>query len=187
MIRNDDIVCMVGIPASGKSRYTDALKDTRDAESLCLDDYFYDSQGVYSWNPEADSMAWVRMLKKLEETIQKQAKVDPTPIVVDDIFLYLDRREQVIQMAMRHARPAVCVYLNTPLEVAIERNEARSPDRRIPEDVVRMMHKKMAYPTPTEGWRRIYRLDDKSLTLMWDRLTGKKSDKLEWAKKGTDK
>lgn len=187
MIRNDDIVCMVGIPASGKSRYTGDLKESRNAESICLDDYFYDSKGVYSWNPQLDLVAWKKLTGKLEEILVRQSKTDPAPIIVDDIFYYLDRRAEIIDMAMRHARPAVCVFLDTPLEVAVQRNAQRSDDRKIPEDVIRKMHKSMAYPAPSEGWRRIYKLDDMSLTLMWDRLTGKKSDKLGWAKKGTDK
>ena len=186
MIRPDDIICLVGPPGAGKSTLSKAFEEGLNAKTVSLDRHFYDSDGIYRWDEQRDKEAWKSLVHELETVLAFQARpnVAQTPIVIDDIFFYLPRREEIIKLAMRHARPPVALYLATPASECVRRNAARPEDRRIPKDVVKRMAKDIAYPTPSEGWRRIYQMvGDSNLTLMWDKLTDKKSDKLQWAER----
>jgi predicted kinase len=173
---NDNVYCTVGVQGSGKSFFAKKMKLEHKAVIINLDKHFY-KDGVYCWNPQIDNEAW----DKLIEELKNELRWPHTTIVVDDIFFFLDRRKQIINLCMEYGRPSVAVYFDTPVEECLNRNSNRSNDRKIPEDVIRIYHSKIAKPSPLEGWRSIKRFTpDGKLQDMWDKVKNKKSDKLQW-------
>jgi hypothetical protein len=82
-------------------------------------------------------------------------------------------RGQLIRQAMEFGYPTIAVY--------IDPREDMTFPAGVDEAKVLDSAKKIAKPTPTEGWTQIYRYTpDTGMVLVWDALTGKKSDKLSW-------
>lgn len=182
MWTQSDVICTIGVPAAGKSTFSKRMVSEHGAKVINLDEHFYDSQGVYRWNPDLDAVAWRKVVEELEDSLRQSDSL----VVVDDIFLYLPRRKEVIDLAMRYGKAPVAVYFETPLTDCLKRNARRTEDRRIPEDIVRKMYRDMAKPHPNEHWRRIYEyLPDRTTKLLWDRTKNSKSDKLGWAERDT--
>ncbi|MFD3700029.1 hypothetical protein ACFWUZ_28560 [Streptomyces sp. NPDC058646] len=50
------------------------------------------------------------------------------------------RCAHLLDLARRHRRPAVALRLTTDLETCLERNAVRSPDRRVPDQVLRWQY-----------------------------------------------
>jgi protein phosphatase len=78
--------------------------------------------------------------------------------VVDATNLEAWARGRLLAVARRHARPAVAIAFDTPLDECLARNAAR-PDRRLPEGAIRRQHRALPAALrdlPREGFAAIH-------------------------------
>lgn len=61
-------------------------------------------------------------------------------------------RQRVLAIAKDRGVPAVAVWVQAPLEAALERNQARRADHRVPEAALQNVYARMEPPTVSEGF-----------------------------------
>jgi predicted kinase len=64
-------------------------------------------------------------------------------------------RERVVAHALQCDVPAIAVWVNVPLEVALARNRERADDEQVPEAAVRSVFAMLERPTTEEGFARV--------------------------------
>lgn len=64
-------------------------------------------------------------------------------------------RQRVLGIAKDCGVPAVAVWVQAPLEAALERNHARRADHRVPEAALRSVYATLEPPTVSEGFVQI--------------------------------
>lgn len=57
-------------------------------------------------------------------------------------------RHECLQLARKHQAAYVQLYIRCPVEIALQRNESRSQDQRVPEAVIRCMARVFEVPDP---------------------------------------
>ncbi len=137
------------------------------------DHHLYLPDGTYHWTPDRVKAAWATAGSLFHQALSWPVKPDAIVLLMgvpaagkstwlseheDERVLYFDAtfalpqwREPWIASATEAGVPAEIVWLDTPLEVCIERNAARPADRRVPEDTMRAMHAKIMSSPPTEA------------------------------------
>jgi predicted kinase len=143
------------------------------------DSYLYNEEGKYEWSPERVVEAWDKARARLREvlpTARKLVLMVGLPCSGKSTWLtrhaeqgvaYFDAtlcgaraRAELVEVARSMGKPVEVVWLDTPLAVCLARNEARSPDRRVPEDKVEHMHNVLLHNLPRrrEGFMWVTRV-----------------------------
>lgn len=134
-------------------------------------DSFLYEKGEYRWSPSRVKTAWVDAGSLFRQALSWSIKPDSVVLMVgapasgkstwlaenaDERVLYFDatfdlpwKRKKWLDIAAAANVPAVIVWLDTPLEVCIERNARRPDERRVPDEVVRAMHSKIMSSPPS--------------------------------------
>ncbi|BDC49636.1 hypothetical protein F183_A19520 [Bryobacterales bacterium F-183] len=138
------LVIAVGLPGSGKSTYfaqIGANPVSTDAIRLQLADDATD-QTIHS-----AVFATVRYLAMQRVLLHR-------PITyIDATNLTVANRKQFFDWATEWGCAIEALYFDTPLEVCLARNAARS--RVVPEDAILRMSQILVPPTEAEGFRRV--------------------------------
>ena len=144
------------------------------------DHHLMTPKGEYYWTPERVKAAWTTSMRQLEETLQQRGDVTSVVLMVgipgagkstwlmknkkpgvvyfDATFTNQKARSPIIRIAQKYGVPVDVVVMDTSLKEALRRNSTRTPDRRIPEDVLMRMHQALTsggMPTTAEGIRTI--------------------------------
>ena len=123
---------MVGIPASGKSTYLDKYRDkniviSRDKIRLSLlkegDDYFSNEKEVFN--------EFVKQIQEALDTVPQGIDVYADATHIN----YLSRRKLLSRLRLKNV-DVKCIYIKTPIEVALERNKKREGLERTPDNVI---------------------------------------------------
>jgi predicted kinase len=136
------------------------------------DAYLYTEDGKYHWTSDRVKAAWDRSREAFAGHLawgnpSKVVLLMGVPAAGKSTWLaeheragvlYFDatldlpwKREPWIKQATEAGVPVEIVWLDTPLEVCIERNATRSEDRRVPVEVLRAMHDKILSAPPSEA------------------------------------
>lgn len=147
------ILCiMVGIPGSGKTTYAKKLVESMEASVLISSDDIRAELGDVndmSKNKEVFAIMNQRVKDKLNNGYF---------VCYDATSLTKEVRKNLIDEMKLHCQSFVAVFINTPLEIALERNKSR--DRVVPEDVIKDMFKKLQPPVIDEGFVSCRYLDE---------------------------
>ena len=140
------------------------------------DSYLLDSDGKYIWSPKNVKNAWAAAQEKWKEFSSKEefevlALVIGPPGSGKTTFLskfenpkwiYFDatnvapkRRKHLLSLVKSSKLQKVAIVIDTPAEVCIKRNEERTPDRKVPADVMKRMLDNLKMPDKSEGFDKI--------------------------------
>ena len=148
------LIMMVGIPGSGKSTWINENKDKYDAVisrdrirfSLLKEgeDYFAREDDVFKL------FIW-------EINMSLFNRRNGGTVFADATHLNKKARAKVLNAITKHIQPdeIECVWLDTELDTAIERNEQREGRARVPRGVIRRMYFSMEEPRLEEGFNKI--------------------------------
>ena len=139
----------VGIPGSGKTTWA-RRKSSEGMVHIALDRIRAE---VYGRTPlhldtRLESEVWAIAYKRCEESLEQGKS-----IIIDSMALTRDfRRSMMRRIEGSCARTVrwIAVFLDTPLEIALERN--RSRDKRVLANVIREMEKHLQTPDKDEGF-----------------------------------
>jgi len=135
--------------------------------------------GRYHWTVDRVRAAWVRSMAELEGALAAggvsrvvltvgipasgkstwlSRNAEPGVVYFDATFKDARARHPIIDATRRHGVPAEAVVMATPLREALRRNNTRTPDRRVPEEVLVRQFRDLTgggMPTRAEGLTRI--------------------------------
>lgn len=85
------------------------------------------------------------------------AKEHDDEAVLDACHASAKTRRELARRIRAAGKQAIAVWMNTPLEVAIRRNNRRDPPRRVPSETIRRQHRELEKrpPRPVEGWGEV--------------------------------
>lgn len=137
---------MCGLPGSGKSTFAAALESV---PCVCLDNLreeFYGNasiqgDGAFIFNAGIERVKSV--LRNYDACIYDATNVDK-------------RARQNVMSKLPIIDRFICVWLDTPLDECLKRNEERK--RHVPQEVIKRMAAKFEIPTKEEGFISIWHL-----------------------------
>jgi protein phosphatase len=150
----DALVLLVGVAGSGKTTF--AARHFAPTEVLASDDL----RAYVSGDP-ADQSATAEAFRLLHAALAERLASGKLT-VVDATNTQPWARRQLLALARRAGRPSVAIVLDLPLEVSLERNDAR-PGRRVPPAVVRRQQRALRRGLPAlarEGHAQVVILGD---------------------------
>jgi predicted kinase len=166
---------MVGIPASGKTTWIEGNLPTS-VVRIRLDrirrrTYGYD---LFQLEASKEEKVWSRADLLLSKAIRAGHDV-----VVDSMALTNEWRQRILRVADEASRTPlekVAIFLDTPVDLALSRNQNR--EKHVPDDAVREMKGHVRRPSKEEGFSKIVIVrPDKILSrASRERLTGKQSE-----------
>lgn len=141
--KNQELVILVGCPASGKSTFRKT---------------YFEPHGYIAVN--RDTLGTVdKCLKVCKEQLSNGKSV-----VVDNTNPKVEVRKSFIQLAQKQGIPCRCFVMNTPLELAkhlnyVRQNQTDGEVRRIPEVGYNVYKSGYSEPTKEEGFCEIVQID----------------------------
>ena len=135
---------MVGLPGSGKSAYAKKMLKGIIVSSDDIRECLYGMAEIQS-DPNR-VFAFVN-------SITKDCLKDNRDVIYDATSLNEKTRANIIDQFSDVADEIIAIYMDTPLETCIMRNNAR--DRIVPENRIRDMAKSLTQPTVAEGFSEI--------------------------------
>jgi predicted kinase len=133
-----EIVVLVGIPGSGKT--TLALNSYPNHKRINLDT-------LHTRNKEDEEIS--------------NALANGRDLIIDNTNTSIKSRSKYVQMAKLFGVSVKAVFLQCPLELALERNAHREGKGRVPDSAVRFYYKVLQPPKLDEGFDRIDVVDIK--------------------------
>ena len=140
---------MVGPPGSGKSSYI--RKNLPEALRISLDDL----RLMLSGRPF--DLRYERMVSVLGDTLMRETlsrlKEWRRDCVYDATNVSRERRSPTLALAREYSLPAVAVFTDTPMEVALARNRRRR--RKVPAEVIERFYRLLEPPSIDEGFEEV--------------------------------
>jgi predicted kinase len=141
-----NLMVMIGIPGSGKSTWVS--KNQNKAVIISPDQYLLEHHN-YEWSIERVSDAWADSYQRYAQLLKAEKDV-----IWDATFTRMIDRSAVLNIAIGFGYHCTAVYLDTSLEVCLDRNEHRNR-RPVPPNTILHMSKGIQLPTKEEGFHAI--------------------------------
>lgn len=140
---------LVGLPGSGKTTYArkvlgHAIRVSLDDLRLMLHGRTFDAR----YEPAVAVVGHAAL-----SAVLANAGVWGTDVVFDATNLTREWRRRSLQLAASHGVPAVAVYLECPLDVAMARNRRRK--RPVPDEVMARFYSQLEPPGESEGFAEV--------------------------------
>lgn len=140
------------------------------------DNLLLDENGKYVWSVDRVKKAWDYALDEWKKAAEKEdvesfiimcgmpgagkstylsKNYSEKSVYFDATSVAPKRRKHLLQLIKKSKAKKICVYLNTPFNVCIERNNTRTDDRKVPMDVMKRMNDNLKTPDKSEGFDQI--------------------------------
>jgi predicted kinase len=149
------ITVLCGLSCSGKSTWV--RKNGWSYVVLCPDEFRRILHG-HDFYGAAEEFVW-GSVKTAARVLAGPQKRD---ILIDATAITVGQRGQWVRIAKEIGVPIICFVFDVPLEVCLERNQARK--RKVPDDVLNRQADLFEFPTEDEGFASVRKVEseDKS-------------------------
>lgn len=147
MQKKNTLFVMCGLPASGKSTLAEDLAQALDCVVVSTDKMravLYGDESIQGNGKDVFNLAY-------EQAELWGLRGDS--VIFDATQVTKKARKQTLDRLSKFFDKCVCVFMNTPTSVCMERNEARV--RIVPRSVMRRMALQLQEPTLEEGFDQI--------------------------------
>ncbi|HWP85277.1 MAG TPA: ATP-binding protein [Terriglobia bacterium] len=138
------LILAIGLPGSGKSTYF-RRRGIQPLSSDTLRGWLLDD--------ETDQSQQGVVFSTLRSLLELRLRLGRRKTYVDATNLTRKERRPYAQLAAKHGCELRAIYFDVPLAVCKRRNRRRK--RRVPEEVMERMARRLAPPTREEGFARI--------------------------------
>ena len=154
------MIIMRGLPCAGKTHTALTICDYADDHCTVVrvsaDEYFYDEDGVYHFDPGKLPQAHGECFRKAVSWATNPLLPNRSRlIVVDNINISAWEISPYMALAQAYAIPAYIITVDCGLEDRMKRNAARSPDRRVPEVILANMAMRMFEEKLPPFWENV--------------------------------
>jgi predicted kinase len=151
----------IGPPASGKTTAFRARQSPgMVVHRISPDDELYDEDGKYRFTRERSAQAWAKSYQRLG-SILRSPQYDRL-VQWDSTMGTVISRSAILNISLGDDEErdveVIALVLDTPIEVCFARNQARSEDRRVPDDFISGYFARHEPPTFKEGFTQIIRV-----------------------------
>jgi predicted kinase len=149
------VIIGMGIPGSGKTTFLKELSRERGCEYISSDDIRTELSGETSDMTKGDSV-WLEIKKRGLIALEEGRDV-----IIDAVFSNPQIRQEILGFFKENYNAEIQgIYIDTPLEIAEERNAGR--ERVVPNNVIVEMKKQFIDfpPDAREGFDTIFILDE---------------------------
>lgn len=134
MDKNNQLLILIGIPASGKSTWAKSfIRSNADWVRVSRDDFRLMLKEAQMTEPKIEEMISTLVRHTIRESLMRKLNV-----IVDATNVRIDRIQEFVDEFKYYADVNYRVF-DVSLKVALERNKAR--DAKVPEAVIEAMHK----------------------------------------------
>lgn len=139
------LILLIGLPGSGKSFLAQTIQKHHPQYHLISTDTIRSQL----FGDEAIQGPWLKIWHQIQ--VQFQQAILQTPVAVYDATNAQRRqRREVIKLAQKIGFfPIIGLWVNTPLEECLIRNQLRS--RQVPEEIILQMHRQLTGAPPSLG------------------------------------
>lgn len=141
---NPTFICLVGLPASGKTTYAYDIAYDMNAVIIDSDEYRKDLFG-----DEEDQSNNQKLFQVMHKTIKDCLRACKN-VIFSATNLSSKRRRALLNELTKIPCKKRCVIIATPFEQCLENN--RNRERKVPEDAMWKMYKSWQTPYWFEGW-----------------------------------
>lgn len=153
---NASFLMLVGLPASGKSTFTEEVMEGRDDIVLVSSDAIREELLGDVNNQEKNTDVFVEMAERT-----KQALKDGKHVIYDATNISRKKRRGLLQQLPKRTYKSV-LYMATEYKTVVGQNLNR--ERVVPSEVIDRMYKNMQVPIYAEGWNNItFHYDDETM------------------------
>ncbi len=141
-----ELIILAGLPAAGKSSYTNKYKD--DTQVFIYENDFHIE------NLKLSQKAGKALNKHRTETIDSMFSVYNT-IIADGVNISKKNRKQMYDVAKAHGADVKTIYFAISIDESINRQANREEYKKVPADVIRNMASNISYPKvgyDTDSW-----------------------------------
>lgn len=128
----------IGIPASGKTTILREFAQKYGYDYIGLDDLRLEIYGKIEYETSTENEDWKQRNKETWKEVKKRIQeslLNDNTVVLDATFSTKEKREEFLDFLRENGAEKVQgIYVDTPVDVAKERNEKRK--RRVPEEIV---------------------------------------------------
>jgi predicted kinase len=142
--RKQQIILAVGLPGSGKSTYF-RKRGIQPLSSDTLRGWLLDD--------ESDQSQQYQVFSTLRYLLELRLRLGRKKTYVDATNLTPKERRPYVQLARRCGCELRAIYFDTPLATCKRRNRRRQ--RRVPDEVVKRMARRLVPPSRAEGFQKI--------------------------------
>ena len=138
------LIVMCGLPASGKSTYTNWLAESSVFCAVCPDSIrgeLYGDESIQGDGKQVFTIAHARI---------KDLGKGKNNVVFDATNINAKRRKELVKEMRPYFDIIICKWFSVPYTLCLTRNEER--ERKVPEEVITRMWENFEHPTMREGW-----------------------------------
>lgn len=149
------VIMGIGIPGSGKTTLLKSFAEKHNYAYICPDDIRLELTGDAA-DQTKNQEVWELAYQRVVDMIHTQESV-----VIDATFTHQGERQKFLDYIREEGATKVeGLYVNTPLEIAKERNAQR--ERQVPEEILDMMNDSITEHPPEmeEGFDALFVLDE---------------------------
>lgn len=149
-----DLVVMMGVPGSGKSTY---------AKKMLGENDIYLSRDIIRYALVKEDEEYFskenEVLQTFIKAVDKALTRAKRYVIADATHLNRGSRDKLLRNLQNQPDHVYVVYIDVPLEVALERNKERTGRALVPESAIRNMYKSLSLPTKNEKIDAVYKVN----------------------------
>lgn len=149
-----DLILMMGVPGSGKSTY---------AKKILGDNDIYLSRDIIRYALVKEDEEYFskenEVLQKFIQSVDKALTRAKRYVIADATHLNRGSRDKLLRNLENRPNHIYVIFIDVPLEVALERNKQRTGRALVPESAIINMYKSISIPTKHEKIDAVYKVD----------------------------
>ena len=149
------LIILVGFPRSGKSTWVKENKELARNKALVVEpDWIRTNILGHQFHKPAEPIIWL-----IADSFIRIALSQGHTVILDGINLFPFVREKYIALAKEMGAGVECVWINTPMDVCVERNNVSPEGQKLPHNVLVNKENGFVPPSVEEGFDAVIELD----------------------------
>ena len=147
------LTLIVALPRAGKSTWAEQNK--RDRELLVEPDWIRRNILGHDYCKASEPIIWL-----ICDSFARIALGQGTSVLLDGVHLTKFVRQKYIRLAQDMGAHVDCIWIDTPLEICLERNHISEEEKKLPGEALINKADSFEPPTQEEGFRQVIVIGD---------------------------